>query len=126
MAQTSLFVINPKSVPKKTATHNFVENSQFSLYFRNTVFNLDLYIFDESKTPLRRQVEFLFSEKNLDTFFKRTVFPLLKLDPTNCPKIEISDKVFAEILYQNLWPITAKKLYDHFEDYEVAVTIKDA
>ena len=68
MAQTSLFVINPKSVPKKTATHNFVENSQFALYFRNTVFNLDLYIFDESKTPLRRQVEFLFSEKNLDTF----------------------------------------------------------
>jgi hypothetical protein len=126
MAQTSLFVINPKIVPTKSETHNFVENSQFSLYFRNTAFNLDLYIFDEHETPIRRQVEFLFSEKNIDTLFKRTVFPLLKLDPTNSPKIEISDSVFAEILYQDLWPITEKKLHDHFEEYEVILKIKNA
>lgn len=126
MAQTSLFVINPKSVPRESATHNFTENSQFSLYFRNTAFNLDLYIFDEHNNPIRRQVEFLFLETNIDTLFKQTVFPLLKLDPTNCPKIDISDSVFAEILYQSLWPITKEKLLEHFEDYQVTFKIKDA
>tara|TARA_B100000900_G_C20570970_1_gene713198 strand:+ start:63 stop:443 length:381 start_codon:yes stop_codon:yes gene_type:complete len=125
MADDSLFVINPKGIPPKSETYNYVKNEQFSLYFRNTTFILPLYIFDENKIPKNRQVEFLFSELNIDTFFKQKVFPLLKLSPTNDITIKINDSVFAEILYKHLWPITKENLLDHFLDFSVEITVKN-
>lgn len=123
MAEPPMFTVNPKRVPKEQKSNNFIKNEQFSLWFRNTVFKLDLYIFDNNQNPIRRQIDVRFLPEGIDRFFQQKVFPELKINPAKSPTIHISESAFAEILYRRLWPISEKDLYDFFDSPAIQLEI---
>ena len=123
MAEPPMFTVNPRRVPKEQKSSNFVRNEQFSLWFRNTVFKLELYIFDKNQNPTCRQIEVHFLPEGIDRFFQQKVFPELKLNPAKSPTIHISESAFSEILYRILWPISEKDLYDFFDSYAIQLEI---